>query len=69
MACYSTFCQTRRRSSNIVSSSGGNRSNAVKALPIIIDLLREGGYSFLTIDEMIILEGLSETEDGLFEGY
>jgi peptidoglycan/xylan/chitin deacetylase (PgdA/CDA1 family) len=56
-------------SGNIISSSGGNRSNTVKALPIIIDRLMERGYSFLTIDEMIILKGLSETEDGLLENY
>lgn len=54
-------------SGNIISSSGGNRSNTVKALPIIIDKLIERGYSFLTVDEMIILKGLSETGDGLFE--
>jgi peptidoglycan/xylan/chitin deacetylase (PgdA/CDA1 family)/glycerol-3-phosphate acyltransferase PlsY len=56
-------------SGNVISSSGGNRSNTVKALPIIIDGLIERGYSFLTIDEMIILKGLSETEDGLLENY
>lgn len=56
-------------SGNVISSSGGNRSNTVKALPVIIDGLIERGYSFITIDEMIILKGLFEAEEGLFEDY
>jgi peptidoglycan/xylan/chitin deacetylase (PgdA/CDA1 family) len=55
-------------SGNVISSSGGNRTNTVKALPMIIDRLMEKGYGFLTVDEMIVLKGLSETGDGLFEG-
>ena len=56
-------------SGNVVSSSGGNRNSTVKALPMIIDGLIQQGFYFLTIDEMIILKGLSETEDGLVENY
>lgn len=52
-------------SGNIVTTSGGDRSNTVRALPIVIDRLLEQGYGFITVDEMIILKGLSEIEDGL----
>jgi peptidoglycan/xylan/chitin deacetylase (PgdA/CDA1 family) len=50
-------------SGDIITAFGGNRYNTVRALPNIIDRLQEDGYEFLTIDEMLILSGLSETED------
>ncbi|MGI6605398.1 MAG: polysaccharide deacetylase family protein [bacterium] len=57
-------------SGDLVKAYGGNRNNTVRALPIIIDRLRDQGYEFLTIDEMLVLSGLSETEDGgYYEDY
>ncbi|MBA1334118.1 MAG: Peptidoglycan N-acetylglucosamine deacetylase [Firmicutes bacterium] len=54
-------------SGNIITSQGGDRSNTVKALPIIIDRLREQGYQLITVDQMIVLKGLSETEGALYD--
>jgi|Deesub1362A_J573_1020465.scaffolds.fasta_scaffold02257_6 peptidoglycan/xylan/chitin deacetylase (PgdA/CDA1 family) len=50
-------------SGDIIKAFGGNRSHTVRALPIIIDELRARGYEFITVDEMLILKGLSETEE------
>lgn len=50
-------------SGDIITAFGGNRINTVRALPVIIDRLRAQGYDFLTIDQMLVLSGLSETED------
>lgn len=52
-------------SGDILTSSGGNRSNTVKALSLIIDQLRAQDYSFITIDEMLILKGLTEQEEDI----
>ncbi len=52
-------------SGDIFKNYGGNRINTVKALPDIIDILREQEYEFVTIDELIILKGLMETDEGL----
>lgn len=54
-------------SGNIITSRGGDRSNTVKALPLIIDRLREEGYELITVDKMIVLKGLSETEGDLYD--
>lgn len=49
-------------SGDIFKNIGGNRINTVKALPLIIDKLREEGFEFVTIDELIVLKGLMETQ-------
>ena len=49
-------------SGDIFKNFGGNRINTVKALPLIIDKLREEGFEFVTIDELIVLKGLMETQ-------
>lgn len=51
-------------SGNLVSSAGGNRINTLRALPIVIEGLLEEGYTFLTIEELVILTGLTR-EEGL----
>lgn len=51
-------------SGNLVSSTGGNRINTLRALPIVIEGLLAEGYTFLTIEELIILTGLTG-EEGL----
>lgn len=51
-------------SGNLVSSAGGNRINTLRALPIVIEGLLEEGYTFLTIEELVILTGLTG-EEGL----
>lgn len=50
-------------SGDIITSSGGDRRNTVRALPLIIDQLRAQGYDFITVDEMLILKGLTEKEE------
>ncbi len=37
----------------LMHSAGGNRSTTVEALPLIIESLREKGYEFITIPEML----------------
>ncbi|WP_422447056.1 glycerol-3-phosphate acyltransferase [Thermoanaerobacterium sp. DL9XJH110] len=54
-------------SGDIVTFKGGNRSSTVKALPEIIDNLRAGGYEFVTVDQMIFLTELMETEEQGYE--
>ena len=49
-------------SGNLVSAEGGNRLNTLKALPIVIEGLLEQGYTFMTIDELVILTGLTGEE-------
>lgn len=51
-------------SGNLISAEGGNRINTVRALPLVIEGLQQQGYSFLTIDDLIILTGLTG-EEGL----
>lgn len=46
-------------SGSIIARSGGNRYNTIKALPGIITGLKEMGFHFLTITEMIIIDELS----------
>lgn len=40
----------------LVKAEGANRENTVKALPLVIDLLKESGYQILPVGEMIALE-------------
>ncbi|MDN5302958.1 MAG: peptidoglycan-N-acetylglucosamine deacetylase [Thermoanaerobacteraceae bacterium] len=54
-------------SGDLVIFKGGNRSSTVKALPEIIDNLRTGGYEFVTVDQMIFLTELMETEEQGYE--
>ena len=49
-------------SGNLVSTEGGNRINTVKSLPLVIEGLQEQGYFFLTVEELIILTGLTGEE-------
>jgi len=54
-------------SGDLFSSSGGDRINTVKALPLIIDQLHALGYELITIHEMLILKGLAEREEFITE--
>lgn len=54
-------------SGDLVTFNGGNRSATVHALPLIIDNLRAKGYDFVTIDQMIVLSELTETEEQIYE--
>lgn len=49
-------------SGDLISYKGGDRQSTVKALPKIIDELRDEGYDFVTIQQMIFLTELMETE-------
>ena len=52
-------------SGNLISAEGGDRMNTLRALPLVIEGLQEEGYRFLTIEELVILTGLTaeESED------
>jgi len=50
-------------SGDLITSKGGNRKSTVKALPEIIDQLREQGYHFVTVDQLIFISELMETEE------
>lgn len=54
-------------SGDLVTFKGGNRSATVKALPEILDSLRAGGYEFVTVDQMIFLAELMQTEEQEYE--
>jgi peptidoglycan/xylan/chitin deacetylase (PgdA/CDA1 family) len=54
-------------SGDLVTFKGGNRSATVQALPLIIDNLRAKGYDFITVDQMILLSKLMETEEQVYE--
>ena len=56
-------------SGDLISYRGGNRESTVKALPEIIDNLRDEGYEFVTMDQMIFLSELMETEENTYEDY
>jgi len=43
----------------LMHDGGGNRSNTVKALPLIIDALRKRGYRFVTIPELLEMQKVS----------
>jgi len=55
-------------SGDLITYRGGNRNSTVKALPEIIDRLRAQGYEFVTIDQMIFISELMETEEYSYEG-
>jgi len=40
----------------LLHDGGGDRTNTVKALPMIIARLRQQGYSFVTIPELLEME-------------
>lgn len=40
----------------LMHDGGGNRSNTVKALPLIIDALRKRGYRFVTVPELLEMQ-------------
>ena len=56
-------------SGDLLTFRGGNRNSTVKALPEIIDKLRDEGYEFLTVDQMIFISELMETEEYSLEDY
>lgn len=56
-------------SGDLITFRGGDRHSTVKALPEIIDKLRAQGYEFVTIDQMIFLSELMETEEYSHEDY
>lgn len=56
-------------SGDLITYRGGNRHSTVKALPEIIDKLRIQGYEFITIDQMIFISELMETEEYSHEDY
>jgi peptidoglycan/xylan/chitin deacetylase (PgdA/CDA1 family) len=49
-------------SGNLFSPEGGNRINTVRALPLIIQGLRERGYTIIALDDLILLAGLTGEE-------
>ena len=56
-------------SGDLITYRGGDRHSTVKALPEIIDKLRTQGYEFITIDQMIFISELMETEEYNHEDY
>jgi peptidoglycan/xylan/chitin deacetylase (PgdA/CDA1 family) len=56
-------------SGDLITYRGGDRHSTVKALPEIIDKLRAQGYEFVTIDQMIFISELMETEEYSHEDY
>jgi peptidoglycan/xylan/chitin deacetylase (PgdA/CDA1 family) len=56
-------------SGDLITYRGGDRHSTVKALPEIIDKLRAQGYEFITIDQMIFISELMETEEYSHEDY
>lgn len=49
-------------SGNLITAQGGNRINTLKALPPVIEGLRDRGYRFMSIDDLVILTGLTGEE-------
>lgn len=47
---------------DLFSYTGGDRTNTVKALPYIIEGLRDKGFTFVTVTEMMIALGLTGEE-------
>lgn len=50
-------------SGNLISADGGNRNNTVLALPKILKGLGEKGLVPVTVQEMLIIKGLTHVED------
>ncbi|MEW6243201.1 MAG: glycerol-3-phosphate acyltransferase [Bacillota bacterium] len=46
-------------SGDLLGAQGGDRSNTVRALPVLIQWLKQEGYTFVTCTEMMVLSGLS----------
>ncbi len=44
---------------DLLGAQGGDRSNTVRALPVLIQGLKQEGYTFVTCTEMMVLRGLS----------
>jgi peptidoglycan/xylan/chitin deacetylase (PgdA/CDA1 family) len=44
---------------SLVSSQGGDRTNTVSALPRLIANLRQRGFSFVTLSDLILISGLT----------
>lgn len=51
-------------SGNLISAEGGDRINTLRALPRVIEGLQEEGYRFMTIEELVILTGLTAEDEG-----
>lgn len=51
-------------SGDFLNSDGGNRVNTVRALPGVIDALRDKGYSFVTVGEMMAYEQAGQEMEG-----
>ncbi|MEW6082500.1 MAG: glycerol-3-phosphate acyltransferase [Bacillota bacterium] len=51
-------------SGDLITYAGGNRTNTVAALPRVIEGLREQGFTFVTVTEMMIAHGLIGEEYG-----
>jgi peptidoglycan/xylan/chitin deacetylase (PgdA/CDA1 family) len=54
-------------SGSLITNYGGDRHNTVLALPSIIENLKEQGYIFVTVDDMIVISGLTATEGVEYE--
>lgn len=52
-------------SGDLVGFKGGDRTNTVRALPVVIDELKARGYEFVTVDHMIFLAELMKTEQNV----
>lgn len=50
-------------SGDLFGDVGGDRAGTIQALPVIIDELKQRGFLFVTITEMMILTGLVEDDD------
>lgn len=49
-------------SGDLVKFKGGDRRHTIDALPVIIDKLRDEGFEFVTMQQMIFLTEIMETE-------
>ncbi|HON42975.1 MAG TPA: polysaccharide deacetylase family protein [Bacillota bacterium] len=49
-------------SGGIVANSGGSRTNTVRALPHVIDRLRDRGFAFATVSQLMFISGLAGDE-------
>lgn len=49
-------------SGGITANSGGSRTNTVRALPHVIDRLRDRGFAFATVSQLMFMSGLAGDE-------
>ena len=49
-------------SGGIIANDGGSRINTVRALPHVIDRLRDRGFAFVTVSQLMFVSGLAEDE-------